>query len=737
MTIGLFSTAISGIHAAQIGLQTTEHNINNQNTPGFNRQRNIQTTNLAMRTGAGFIGQGASVSTIERIYDGFLNGQINRAQTASSELGAYYDRIVEIDNMLADPKAGLSPALQDFFTGLSQVAANPAQLPARQAMLSSAQALVSRYQGLESRLNQMYDGVNSRLATQVGTVNAYALKIGELNQTIIMAQSSVNQPPNDLLDQRDQMVAELNKLIQITTTTNSDGSFNVFFGTGQQLVVGTLVTTMTALPSMADSTRFTIGLDAGGGVQELPESLIVGGSLGGLLKFRNETLDRVANDLGRNAASLALTFNAQYQLGQDLLGHKAGDADFVGEFFKISTPVVMAHSRNNSATAAVVTASLAPPSIDGVYTLTRDAADTLFTLTRQSDGAQWSGADLATLQGNIPAAENVTVTGAAVAAGASTSLFNPSASGSNYYTKLGTSDYRLDFDGSRLTVTRLSDNKAWTDTSMDALSARLKSEEGFSIALRSGALTKNDSFIIKPTSELARNLTLNPNMASDVRLLNAAMPFRTSASTSNGGTGKISAGEAIHGFTAGSVPAAGITLTYNGASGELELNGLPAGANISVTQGGTTRLFAGPQITYAAGAQISFAGLSFTISGKLNHGDTFTLTPNTAGVSDSRNAMALGKMQTQNTLAGKTATYQMSYAQLVSDVGNKTREISVTQDAQKALLKQSTAARESLSGVNLDEEAANLVRYQQAYQASAKALQIGAGLFETLLGIVR
>ena len=104
MTIGLFSTAISGIHAAQIGLQTTEHNINNQNTPGFNRQRNIQTTNLAMRTGAGFIGQGASVSTIERIYDGFLNGQINRAQTASSELGAYYDRIVEIDNMLPTPK---------------------------------------------------------------------------------------------------------------------------------------------------------------------------------------------------------------------------------------------------------------------------------------------------------------------------------------------------------------------------------------------------------------------------------------------------------------------------------------------------------------------------------------------------------------------------------------------------------------------------------------------------------
>ena len=88
-------------------------------------------------------------------------------------------------------------------------------------------------------------------------------------------------------------------------------------------------------------------------------------------------------------------------------------------------------------------------------------------------------------------------------------------------------------------------------------------------------------------------------------------------------------------------------------------------------------------------------------------------------------------------MSGKTATYQTAYAQLVSDVGNKTREISVTRDAQQALLKQTTAARESLSGVNLDDEAANLIRYQQAYQASAKALQIGSNLFDTILGIMR
>ena len=113
----------------------------------------------------------------------------------------------------------------------------------------------------------------------------------------------------------------------------------------------------------------------------------------------------------------------------------------------------------------------------------------------------------------------------------------------------------------------------------------------------------------------------------------------------------------------------------------------------------------------------------------------FSLGNNTAGVSDGRNALALGQLQTQNTMSGKTASYQSSYAQLVSDAGNKSREIEVKGQAQTALLKQSTDARDSLSAVNLDEEAANLLRYQQAYQASAKMLDIGSKLFDVLLSI--
>jgi flagellar hook-associated protein 1 FlgK len=125
--------------------------------------------------------------------------------------------------------------------------------------------------------------------------------------------------------------------------------------------------------------------------------------------------------------------------------------------------------------------------------------------------------------------------------------------------------------------------------------------------------------------------------------------------------------------------------------------------------------------------------MSFSISGSLNNGDSFTLSKNASGVSDGRNALALGQLQSQNTMSGKTASFQAAYAQLVSDVGNKSRELQVKTDAQAALLKQSTDARDSLSGVNLDEEAANLLRYQQAYQASAKMIEVGSRLFDVLL----
>jgi flagellar hook-associated protein 1 FlgK len=128
-------------------------------------------------------------------------------------------------------------------------------------------------------------------------------------------------------------------------------------------------------------------------------------------------------------------------------------------------------------------------------------------------------------------------------------------------------------------------------------------------------------------------------------------------------------------------------------------------------------------------------GYRITLTGDARAGDRFTVGPNPAGVADNRNALLLAGLQTKNTIANGTASYQSAYSQLVSSVGNQANQIQVRSSAQDVLVQQTRAAQQSLSGVNLDEEAANLVRYQQAYQASGRVLQIADKLFDTILQI--
>ncbi|MBI2307806.1 MAG: flagellar hook-associated protein FlgK [Rhodocyclales bacterium] len=737
MTTGIFSIGITGLRAAQLGLLTTEHNITNASTPGYSRQRIVQTTNIPVATGSGFVGQGTTVSAIERLYSQTLVNQVNTAQSSVSELDVYYAQIKQIDNMLADQNAGLSPALQDFFRGIQDVAANPALLAARQSMISSAEALVSRFQSMESRLNELYEGVGAQITTTVASINSYAEQIGELNQRIVLAQAGSQQPANDLLDQRDHLMAELNKLVEVRSTVNSDGSYNVFFGTGQQLVVGTQVAELAAQASYADISRIVVGIKTAGAVQELPEYLITGGALAGLVNFRSETLDGVRNDVGRLAATLALTMNAQHSLGQDLLGQVSGEGSFVGNFFTLAQPRVTANTLNTGG-ASISASFVSPPPINGTYSLALDGAGTTYTLTRQSDGTQWSAGSLAALQAAVPSADGLTLTSAVLAAGQSTTVENSAAATANFYTNLTDSDYRLSYDGANFTLTRLSDNQSWSNASLANLSTTVAASEGFQLAMV-GAMAAGDSFTVMPTKFAARDLDVNETIAADPRLIAAAMPLRTAEGATNSGTAKISAGATHQGFTSSSIPAGGLTITYAAGAGTLSFSaGLPAGANISVTVGSTTTVYpAGAAIPYnpLTGATISVAGLSFSISGSPSNNDTFTIARNSAGVADNRNALALGKLQTQSTVAGGSATYQVAYSRLVSDAGNKTREIQVTGDAQSALLKQAEDARDSLSGVNLDEEAANLLRYQQAYQASAKVIDIGSKLFDVILSI--
>jgi flagellar hook-associated protein 1 FlgK len=130
------------------------------------------------------------------------------------------------------------------------------------------------------------------------------------------------------------------------------------------------------------------------------------------------------------------------------------------------------------------------------------------------------------------------------------------------------------------------------------------------------------------------------------------------------------------------------------------------------------------------------AGVDFTISGSPAFGDSFVFSPNSNGVSDNRNALLLAGLQTRQTMENGSTNFQGAYGQLVSGLGAQTRSAQITSEAQAALLSQAQDSRDALSGVNLDQEAADMLRFQQAYQAVAQVIAVADETFQTLLSAV-
>ncbi len=672
MGSGIYSIGVSALQNAQLGLATTSHNISNAGTDGYSRQRTVQASNIPVLTGAGYVGQGAHVSTIERVYSSFISKQINSAQAKVSSLEAYSTELTYLNSVLSDTDSGLSTALESFFTAVQQVSSDPSSLTTRQTLVSSASALTSRFQGLSTLINDQYESVNTQIQGIVTSINSYSQQIATLNEQIIDAESATGQPPNDLYDQRDQLVLELNKLIGATASTNTDGSYNVYFGNGQPLVVGTTVTTLSTLTSASDPRNVSVAIDNSSGTIELPESVITGGSLSGLIEYRANVLGEAANRLGQVAVSLAYTFNAQHALGQDLLGNTGGD---VAAFFTIEEPTVVA----NSSTAPDVSATI--------------------DVQTDSDGV--------------------------------------------FYTDLTASDYQLSYDGANLTLTRLSDNVQWTvaSGSLDDLNTEIANSaqgaQGFTLSGSFVAADAGASYRIQPTRYAAASIAVNATVLADVRLLAAAAPVRVSVSSGNTGSATITAGAVSTGYSA-PVEGSPVTLAYSGGA----LTGFSE-FPVTVTVDGVSNDYGADPVPYTSGATYTTGGVSFSVTGAPADGDEFVIESNTNGVSDNRNMLLLGALQTAKTMAGKTtsvssggtASFATVYSQLVSYAGNKGAEAETKLAAQTTLLTEAEERREELSGVNLDEEAVNLIKYQQEYQAAAKMLQIASEIFDAVLNI--
>ena len=669
----LLSIGLSGLSVNKTSLAVTGHNISNVNTPGFSRQDAVQATRNPQFSGAGYIGSGTTLVDIRRTYSEFLSTQVRSSTALSSDVEAYRSQIEQLDSLLAGTTTGITPSLQKFFSSLQTAAEDPANIPARQLVLSEAEGLARRFNTVSDRINEQNEFINKQMVAVSDQVNRLATSIASYNDAIAKAAAN-GQQPNDLLDAREEAVRQLSTYVGVTVVAQDDNSLNLFVGSGQPLVVGSTTSRLEVGPGQGDPTRFEVNFVSGGSSQGIT-SLLTGGELGGLIRYRAESLDPTLNSLGRLALAVSDQVNTQLGQGLDLKG-QVGTALF-GDY-------------NDTALAQLRVRAFASNT------------------------------------SNVQPALNITDTSV-----------------------LTTSDYRLEYDGSNYSARRLSDGAAMTvsPSSPGSYPATLTftdaagRDQGFELALDSAPVA-DDRFLLQPTRRGATTISTQLDQPDQLAF---AAPVRSAAELQNRGNGSISQPDLI---AAGSSPidsaaiaaALPMGLIYNG-SGTFEN---PPGTPVA----GLTRVPAGAFVPGQANTyELDLGGgnvVSFSISGRPESGDTFTLDFNTNGVSDNRNALKLVDLQNKQTVGvdpsvgiSTGVSFTDGYGDLVERVGTLTAQTRQDSDATGAILKQATDNRDSLSAVNLDEEAANLIKFEQYYNASAQVIQVARSLFDTLINTFR
>ncbi|MDH5183554.1 MAG: flagellar hook-associated protein FlgK [Gammaproteobacteria bacterium] len=648
-------TGISGLLMSQRNISVVSHNVTNVNLDGYSRQRTDMLTNNPSYSSAGYIGNGGYVSNTYRAYDTFLQRQLVENTSSSDYYSTFHNYALQMDNMLADPNSGLSPALESFFKANQGVANDPTSVPAREVLLTNAESMVQRFGVIYDRMDALRESVNLEISNIIPEVNSIAREIGALNESIAGSPGRARGVlPNDLLDRRDQLIVEISKYVEVQTLEQPNGSLNVYVGNGQAIVNDFESYDLTLEVNQYDTSVLEIGYQTSNTSSTNVSSLIKGGRLGALLDLRSDIIDPIQNSLGRIAYAVTDSYNAQHKLGMDL------NSSLGLDFFSVGPSEVFPDLNNT-----------------GAATFTATITDT------------------------------------------------------NLLTE---SDYRLSFDGANYSLTRLSDNTVDGPIAPGALP--YITAEGFEIDNIAGAPAAGDSFLIRPTRAGARTMGLVIDNTSEIA---AATPVRAELNLNNIGSGTATM-TGVFDTTGAEFTTTAQTLTPEIAIvfdplvpnqyDILQVN--PPGPNL--VTGAVYNQTTGLDVV--ADNALGF-GYEVHIAGKPGLGDRFDISYNLQGVKDNGNMLELSGLQSTKSMLGTSATYNDAYSSIITKVGTRTHQADIANRAQETLLRQSQNARESVSGVNLDEEAANMLRFQQAYQAAAQVISSANQMFDTLLAATR
>ncbi|MFT6986851.1 MAG: flagellar hook-associated protein 1 FlgK [Psychromonas sp.] len=693
----LLQIGLSGIYSSQASLATTGHNIANVNTAGYSRQTVQVSTAGSERYGSYFIGQGSMVSGIERAYDkfAFTENIMNTSQYGYSK--EVYAQSSQLDMLFSNESTSVTQPVLSVFETLNGVADHPNMLESRTVFLESSANMINQYNRLYDNLEIQYTGLNNDITNTASIITTLAGNLANINQQISAVVGSGGQSnSNDLLDRRDQAITELSELVNVSVVPTDNGMVNIYMGSGQSLVMGNESVNVVAVNGDPDPSRKEMALNVNGNLVKMDGSRL-GGKVAAMFDTRDNDLDRAFNQLGQNIIGLTHAINEQQKEGQTLDG-QIGDNLFndINADASMKRRVLAHNDGLGSAQLSLRVDDLSQLTPDDYELVVNDYDTTTppgtieFTVTNKTTGK-------AELLGPINLADTE----------------------------------RIAIPNSGLSL------------GIDAITAADPLQAGKTFTLQPTRLAAQEASLLhKDPAKVAAADAEIKTVAADTNTGDAVL--RTSAINNPLDKLYMDADNPLEIVITGNTPGGDITFDIvdkNGNPVTLPASSAPPAPPDSANNYTPAKVsgdtLSGLTVTpnlLTGKVTFDLAGIEVEMyAGSPDVGDKFTLNFNETGVGDNRNIMEIAGLQSQKIMNNNKATFQDVYSGMLSEIGAKTGNADVSMQSTYILKNQSTERIQSTSGVNMDEEAANLLQYQQYYSAAARVITVAGELFDTIL----
>ncbi len=382
---GLLSIGAGALLSQQNAISVTGNNIANVNTPGYSRQRLNMQTNQPLETSAGLVGFGVQTTTIERIYDRFLGGQVNTENASLGRWEAQKGMLDQVEAVFNESDGyGLNKALSDFWSSWQDLSVNPSGTVERSVVAADSQTLADTIRQKYADLRQSQADIDAAITSGVKDINRLTAEIADLNQKIASAEAGGTVNANDYRDSRDLALKQLSEIIGINSFEDADGRVVVSVGSGRPLVESGHTYTLTTAPN-ADGHAGVVWADSAGAPVDI-SSEISSGKMAGWLQTRDTKIAGYMSSLDDLAQTLTTQVNTLHAAGFD----RNGDAGT--DFFEGSGAADMAVSQAILADPNLIAAASAAAAVPGDASNASAIADLRTTLTMNGGTATFDEA---------------------------------------------------------------------------------------------------------------------------------------------------------------------------------------------------------------------------------------------------------------------------------------------------------------------------------------------------------